>query len=63
MMGPHHLKMGESYDVSPGQFFKESSAFCHPDGADGSCHDTLDHWDDGICLVHFGLDTGGGRDD
>ena len=56
MMGPHHLKRGEVTTVSPAHFFKESCVFNHADGADGSCHDVLEQWDDGYCLVHFGID-------
>ena len=55
MMGPHHLNAGETLVASPSSFFKESNVFEHVDGADGSCHDTLPQWNDGICLVHFGI--------
>ncbi|MBQ9116044.1 MAG: hypothetical protein IJY04_03385 [Clostridia bacterium] len=55
MMGPHHLDIGESMVTSPRSFFKESNVFHHSAGADGSCHDTLDFWCDGYCLVHFGI--------
>ncbi len=55
MMGPHHLKIGECMAVCPSSFFKESNIFIHPVGADSSCHDLLEQWDDDYCLVHFGL--------
>ncbi len=55
MMGPHHLKCGEVLSVTPACFFKESCVFAHEKGADGSCHDLLEHWHDGYCLVHFGI--------
>ncbi len=55
MMGPHHMKIGEATVVSPRSFFKESNVFAPAAGADTSCHDTLDFWCDGICLVHFGI--------
>ena len=55
MMGPHHLKIGESYSVVPGSFYKESNVFNHPHGANASCHDVLDGWDDNYCFVHFGI--------
>ncbi len=57
MMGPHHLEEGESYAVTPAHFFKESNIFSHEDGKGKDCHDTLPCWNDGICLVHFGLDN------
>ena len=56
MMGPHHLQQGEVTTAAPASFFKESCVFNHADGADGSCHDVLEQWDDGYCLVHFGID-------
>ena len=55
MMGPHHLKIGECYHVSPGSFYKESNIFNHARGVKADCHDTLSSWDDGFCLVHFGI--------
>ena len=56
MMGPHHLKMGESFAVGPGAFYKESNIFNHANGAGPSDHSTLAQWDDGYCFVHFGID-------
>ena len=55
MQGPFHLKVGESYSVSPGSFYREYNIVT-ADGRPESCHDVLDWWDDDICLVHFGLD-------
>ena len=57
MLGPHHLNEGESYSVTPSSFFKESNVFSHADGVGKECHDTLCFWNDGICLVHFGIDN------
>ncbi len=56
MMGPHHLKEGESGHVTPSSFYMESNVFAKKPGADGSCHDVLDYWTDGYCFVHFGLE-------
>ncbi len=55
MMGPHHLKIGESVKVAPSSFFRESNVFNHPAGALGDCHDILPEWDDRYSLVFFGL--------
>lgn len=55
MQGPFHLKIGESYSVCPPDFYREHNIITALI-KDESCHDVLDHWDDGICLVHFGLD-------
>ena len=55
MMGPHHLKEGESYFVTPASFFKESNVFNHPEGATAKNHDVLDQWTDSYSFVHFGL--------
>ena len=56
MMGPHHWKDGELFHVGPYSFYRESNIFHHLAGADESCHDAiLKYWDDGICLVHYGL--------
>lgn len=59
MQGPFHLKEGESYSVSPWCFYREYNII-----AAGACgagdknrHDVLPHWDDGICLVHYGLEA------
>jgi hypothetical protein len=44
LLGPHHLKEGESYAVGPGSFFKEPNIWgCQP-------------WDDRYCLVGFGVE-------
>lgn len=56
MMGPHHLKVGESGHVTPSSFYMESNVFAKKPGADGSCHDVLDYWADEYCFVHFGLE-------
>lgn len=56
MMGPHHLKEGESGHVTPSSFYMESNVFARKPGADGSCHDVLDYWADEYCFVHFGLE-------
>ena len=55
MQGPTHLKVGECTEVGRNRFYRESNVLSHPHGADESCHDVLDFWDDGICLVHYGL--------
>ena len=55
MMGPHHLKEGESVFVTPGSFFRESNVFAPLSGAGGDCHDVRPEWDDNYCLVHFGF--------
>lgn len=55
MMGPHHLKKEETGWVYPGLFYKESNVFKHPAGAGASCHDKLEHFDDRILLVKYGL--------
>ena len=59
MQGPFHLKEGECYSVSPWRFYREYNII-----AAGACgagdknrHDVLDHWDDGICLVHYGFEV------
>lgn len=45
MMGPHHLKEGESYFVCPSTFFKEPCVWAAAPEA----------WDDGYCFVEFSL--------
>ncbi len=55
MQGPFHLKSGESYTVSPPDFYREHNIITALI-RDESCHDVLSWWDDDICLVHFGLD-------
>lgn len=55
MQGPHHHKNGEPVYVSPGAFYRESNVFNHGPGATEACHSVLAHWDDRICLVHFGM--------
>ena len=59
MQGPFHLKEGECYAVSPWVFHREYNVI-----AAGACgagdknrHDVLPHWDDDICLVHYGLEV------
>lgn len=45
LLGPHHLKVGESYAVGPGSFFKERCVWnFHPEK----------QWDDDYCFVKFG---------
>ena len=55
MQGPHHLKGGDDSAISPRSFYRESNVFNHNDGANESCHDLLDQFDERICLVRFGL--------
>lgn len=44
LLGPHHLREGESYAVGPWCFFKEPNLWgCQP-------------WDDRYCLVRFGVE-------
>lgn len=46
LLGPHHLKEGEAYIVSPGSFFKEDCLW-HPDAHK--------NWDNYYCFVETGL--------
>ncbi len=56
MMGPHHWMDGELLAVGPWHFFQESNIFHHMPGADESNHEKiLKYWNDGVCLVHYGL--------
>lgn len=55
MQGPTHLKDGESYYAGRNVFYRESNVFLHKRGADDTCHDVAETWDDDVCLVHFGL--------
>ncbi len=48
LLGPHHLKEGESYAVGPGSFFKEPNIW-------GAAP-----WDDRYCFVRFGVRGLGG---
>ena len=43
LLGPHHLKDGESYAVGPATFFKEPNIWGNPP------------WNDDYCFVPFGL--------
>lgn len=43
LLGPHHLKEGESYAVGPRSFFKEPNIW-------GACP-----WNDDYCFVEFGI--------
>jgi len=44
LLGPHHLREGESYGVGPWSFFKEPNIWgCQP-------------WDERYCVVSFGVD-------
>jgi hypothetical protein len=51
MLGPHHLKEGESYTVGPFSFYKEPGIFA------GACDDSCNSWDDAYCIVEFGIDN------
>ena len=56
MMGPHHWVDGELLAVGPWHFFQESNVFHHMPGANESNHEKiLKYWNDGVCLVHYGL--------
>ena len=55
MMGPHHLKEGESFAVTPASFYKESNVFNHPAGAGEDCHDVVSTWNEDYSFVHFGI--------
>ena len=46
ILGPHHLKEGESYVVGPWTFFKEKCIWApNPE----------EEWDDGYCFVETGI--------
>ena len=59
MQGPFHLKEGESYAVNPWRFYREYNIIAAgaAGAGDKNRHDILAHWDDGICLVHYGLEV------
>lgn len=46
LLGPHHLKEGECYSVSPGSFYRRSQVWRDGDNPD---------WTDGYSFVEFGL--------
>ena len=46
LLGPHHLKEGECYYVSPGRFFKENCLWNK---------NAEDQWDDNYCFIDFGI--------
>jgi len=46
LLGPHHLKVGESYVVGPHSFFKESCVW------NGNAEK---QWDDDYCFVTMGI--------
>ena len=46
LLGPHHLKEGESYSVGPSSFYKERCIW------NGRAEDT---WNDDYCFVEFGF--------
>lgn len=46
MLGPHHLKIGESYSVCPSSFFKESCVWNFNPEKD---------WDEDYCFVETGI--------
>ena len=46
ILGPHHLKIGESYSVGPSSFFKEACVWeSNPE----------DSWDDNYCFVEMSI--------
>lgn len=45
LLGPHHLKVGESWGVGPGEFFKENCVWNM---------NAEEQWDDDYCFVTFG---------
>ena len=59
MQGPFHLKEGESFAVNPWRFYREYNIIAAgaAGAGDKNRHDILEHWDDGICLVHYGLEV------
>lgn len=59
MQGPFHLRDGESYAVNPWRFYREYNIIAAgaAGAGDKNRHDVLAHWDDGICLVHYGLEV------
>ena len=59
MQGPFHLKDGESYAVNPWRFYREYNIIAAgaAGAGDKNRHDVLSHWDDSICLVHYGLEV------
>lgn len=46
LLGPHHLKIGESYSVGPGTFFKEPCVWNKNPGP---------NWNDDYCFVETGI--------
>ena len=46
ILGPHHLKEGESYVVGPWAFFKEECIWAP---------NPISKWDDGYCFVETGI--------
>lgn len=46
LLGPHHLKSGESYSVTPGSFYRRSTVWRDGDNPD---------WTDDYSFVEFGL--------
>ncbi len=48
LLGPHHLKEGESYSVHPGLFFKEACIWKKGTWDDGG-------WDDNYCFTKMGI--------
>ena len=45
LLGPHHLEIGESWEVGPGSFFKENCVW-NPNAEK--------EWNDDYCFVKFG---------
>ncbi len=49
LLGPHHLQIGEAYDVSPGSFFKEECVWRHPS------NESQGIWNSDYCFVNTTL--------
>ncbi len=53
MLGPHHLKAGDSAEIAPRSFYREANVFM-PNGSEEN-HDVTPKFDERIALVYFGL--------
>ena len=51
MLGPHHLPIGESYWVTPWDFYKKRNVWNH---ALCGSSDKME-WDDNYCFAEFGI--------
>ena len=51
LLGPHHMKCGESYSVGPSQFFKKQCIWNV-----GWYYDNEGNWDDDYCFVDLSLE-------